>query len=58
MCPPDEGGCPFSLFPDPPPKRKGESGRMYRGLAVSMDSAKSKAIEVSCWASVRRSIKV
>ena len=43
-------------FPDPPPKRKGGSGEYsttsHYGLAVAMDSAKSQAFEVSCWASV------
>ena len=43
-------------FPDPPPKRKGGSGEYstasHHGLAIAMDSAKSKAFEVSCWASV------
>ena len=42
-------------FPDPPPKRKGGSGEYstssHYGLAVAMDSAKSQAFEVSCWAS-------
>ena len=43
-------------FPDPPPKRKGGSEEYSTssqyGLAVAMDSAKSQAFEVSCWASV------
>ena len=43
-------------FPDPPPKRKGGSGEYstssHYGLAVAMDSPKSQAFEVSCWASV------
>ena len=43
-------------FPDPPPKRKGGSDKYstssHYGLAVAMDSAKSQAFEVSCWASV------
>ena len=41
---------------DPPPKRKGGSGKYstssHYGLAVAMDSAKSQTFEVSCWASV------
>ena len=43
-------------FPDPPPKRKGGSGEYstasHHGLAIAMDSAKSEAFEVACWASV------
>ena len=42
-------------FPDPPPKRKGGSGEYstasHHGLAIAMDSAKSEAFEVACWAS-------
>ena len=49
-------------FLDPPPKRKGGSGKYstvsYHGLAVAMDSAKSEAFEVSCWASVNLSWSV
>ena len=41
-------------FPDPPLKRKGGSGEYstssHYGLVVAMDSAKSQAFEVSCWA--------
>ena len=48
--------CVVVSFPDPPPKRKGGSGEYsttsHYGLAVAMDSAKSQAFEVSCWASV------
>ena len=52
-----------SLVSDPPPKRKGGSGKYNTsspyGLAVAMDSAKSQAFDVSCWASVNwRSVKV
>ena len=40
-------------FPDPPPNRKGGSSTSsHYGLAVAMDSAKSQAFEISCWASV------
>ena len=43
----------FTLFLDSPPKRKGgESPVSHYGLAVAMESAKSQAFEVSCWASV------
>ena len=42
--------------PDPPPKRKGGSGEYsaasHHGLAVAMDSGKSSALEVGCWASI------
>ena len=43
-------------YPDPPPKRKGGSGKystaLHHGLAVAMDSAKSYAFEIACCASV------
>ena len=43
-------------YPDPPPKRKGGSGEYstssHYGLAVAMESTKSQAFKVSCWASV------
>ena len=36
--------CHISLYPDPPPKRKGESGEystaLHHGLAVAIDSVK------------------
>ena len=42
-------------FPDPPPKRKGGSGKYstasHHGLTIAMDSAKSEAFEVAYWAS-------
>ena len=49
-------GWKIVLFPDPPPKRKGGSGEYstasHHGLVITMDSAKSEAFKVSCWASV------
>ena len=45
---------PIFSFLDPPPRRKGGSGEYstssHYGLAVAMDSAKTQAFEVSCWA--------
>ena len=49
------------LFPDPPPKRKGGSGEYstasHHGLAIAMDSAESEASEVTCWDSVKCSLR-
>ena len=43
-------------FLDPLPKKKGGSGEYstasHYGLAVAMESAKSQAFEIFCWASV------
>ena len=37
------------LNSDPPPKRKGRSGAsLHHGLAVTVDSAKAKPLEVAC----------
>ena len=48
--------CRDSLVPRPSSKEEGGSGEYsaasHHGLAVAMDSAKSSAFEVVCWASV------